>query len=382
MFQIDPKTLIFFSSVLSGLMTLILLTPKDGAGKQVPGMSSWAAGSAAYSAGCICYSFRGAWPDLIAIVLGNICYLLAMSCWLCGTLIFHQKKPPVKFIFMLCCATAFVIAWFTVIQSNYQVRLIVFTLLAGSMYAIQAFVAVRYGEKNLVYLFFIAAFVIASATMFFRMIGAFFSLGSGTDFLSKDWVQVTYLIFASSAPLVLCTGFFMLASTRIQNQLSELSRTDALTGILNRRAFLEKCEREFLRYSKGNTSVSMIMIDIDHFKRVNDTYGHATGDHVITSVCHAVQKMLRKSDGFGRLGGEEFAILLPGTSLENAHILAERIRQHVELTKMTEELHVTLSLGVTRFMAHSELLQDVMHRADAALYQAKAMGRNRTVLSQ
>lgn len=128
--------------------------------------------------------------------------------------------------------------------------------------------------------------------------------------------------------------------------------------------------------------MSIILIDIDHFKVVNDTHGHVTGDHVLIGVCRTVQKILRKSDAFGRLGGEEFAVLLPETSLQQAHGLAERIRTEVEQTPLAENQRVTLSLGVPMFMPQKEVLQDVIRRADSALYQAKTNGRNRTVLSQ
>jgi len=231
------------------------------------------------------------------------------------------------------------------------------------------------------YLFFNGALVAALVVTILRCVSGVLVLEHGADFLSTDWIQITYLLFASSMPLVLSTGFFMIAARKIQRMLVELARLDSLTGILNRRAFLEICDGEHSRHRRHKRNMSVILIDIDHFKRVNDTYGHAAGDRVLVAVCGTVQSMLRKSDAFGRIGGEEFAVLLPETCVGDAYSLAERIRIGVGLTRVRDDVQVTLSLGVTMFDVQHEAMHEVMSRADSALYQAKSGGRNRTVVA-
>lgn len=381
MLTIDPKTVIFYSAILSGLMTLILLTFRSVADGQVKGTLNWATGTASFSVACILYLFRGVWPDLISIVLGNSLYLFAASCWVAGTLRFHGVDPRSRWLALLCVAMTLLIAWFTLASPNYQIRLVAFTAVSATLYGIQAVVSFKYREKGHVYIFFNGALITAFVVTILRCISGLLALEDRADFLSQDWMQITYLLFASSIPLVLSTGFFMIASRKIQHKLVELARIDSLTGILNRRAFLEVCEGEHTRHRRHNRDLSVILIDIDHFKQVNDTYGHAAGDLVLKGVCTAVQGMLRKSDSFGRIGGEEFALLLPETCLVDAHCLAERIRNGVAVTQMGHNLQVTLSLGVTKFDVQREKMHEVISRADAALYRAKVGGRNRTELA-
>lgn len=381
MLAIDPKTVIFYSAILAGLMTLILLTFRSVAKGQVAGTLNWAAGTASFSIACLLYSFRGVWPDAVSVVLGNTLYLFAACSWTAGTLRFHGVDPRTRWLALICMAMTLFIAWFTLISPNYQIKLVVFTAISASLYGIQAIVAIKHRENGLVYLFFIGALVTAFVITLMRCVSGILELEKDAHFLSQDWMQITYLLFASSIPLVLSTGFFMIASRKIQQKLIELSRVDSLTGILNRRAFLEVCEGEHSRHRRHHREMSVVLMDIDHFKQVNDTYGHATGDLVLISVCTTVQSMLRKSDAFGRIGGEEFALLLPETCEGDAHSLAERIRIGVSITRVRHNLQVTLSLGVTKFDVQREMMHEAMSRADAALYHAKSSGRNRTVLS-
>jgi diguanylate cyclase (GGDEF)-like protein len=381
MIQLDPRTIVFFSSVLAALMTLILLTLRSSFGQHLRGMLAWAAGTALFSIASALYALRGQWHELLTIVLGNGLFMAAACYWTAGTLRFYGVNPRPRLLVLTCAAITLLIWWFLQVSPNYQVRLMVFTATGCVLYAIQAFVSARYGERHAVSWFFTGSLMVSALFMFVRFVSGAFALEPNAHFLSEDWVQICYLLFANSVPLLLSTGFFMVASRKIQSQLNELSRHDSLTGILNRRAFLEQCNTEQARHLRHQRPLSMILIDIDHFKKVNDTYGHAAGDAVLIGVCDTVQALLRNSDALGRIGGEEFAILLPETGITSAHTLAERIRNGVAETKMMGGLEVTLSLGVTTFSTEYDRPQDAMRRADTALYQAKSEGRNRTVLA-
>ncbi len=164
--------------------------------------------------------------------------------------------------------------------------------------------------------------------------------------------------------------------------LERLATTDTLTELPNRRSFIQHCEDELKRWHRhGGERGALVMFDLDHFKRVNDTWGHAVGDQVLVQVAAITRQLLRTTDTAGRVGGEEFMILLPNTSLDGARQLAERLRQGIESTP-TQAAHgplgITASLGITLFPAHGEdSLPQAMLRADQALYAAKAAGRNR-----
>ena len=172
------------------------------------------------------------------------------------------------------------------------------------------------------------------------------------------------------------------ALTAANHELSHLSRTDRLTK-LNNRGYWEHClEQEYERFVRTQHPTSLIMLDVDHFKQVNDTYGHLAGDAVLVHLAKLIQQMLRSTDIAGRFGGEEFGIILPNTPAANAEILAERLRYKIEthpIVYANEHLLVTISLGIAAADSAYLSYQHWLEKADQALYQAKQQGRNQFV---
>lgn len=168
---------------------------------------------------------------------------------------------------------------------------------------------------------------------------------------------------------------------RRQKEAAELAaRIDPLTGLTSRRAFTEIADAEIQRSLRYRSPLSLLMIDLDHFKGINDTHGHATGDAVLVSFAHTVSQQVREVDVAGRLGGEEFVVLLPNVGAAEAMQVAERMRQAVAdnaLLVNGQRLSYTASFGVAEFNPRELTLSSLLSRADAALYQAKHLGRNR-----
>lgn len=162
--------------------------------------------------------------------------------------------------------------------------------------------------------------------------------------------------------------------------LHESSNRDGLTGMYNRRYLEQRLSAEFDRVIRYEAELSFIIFDLDHFKRVNDTYGHLAGDEVLCEVSARINALLRTADVLGRYGGEEFCVILPATPLEGAMILAERIRQVVEKksVKFNDiEISVTVSIGVVQSSIQNKKYEELIHQADLALYYGKKNGRNR-----
>jgi diguanylate cyclase (GGDEF)-like protein len=169
-----------------------------------------------------------------------------------------------------------------------------------------------------------------------------------------------------------------------REQLKKLASTDPLTGVWNRRYLFTLAEQELNRANRYNRPFSILIIDIDHFKRINDTYGHSVGDEAIIFLSQTVLNCLRKVDFFGRLGGEEFMAFLPETDTDAAVMVAERIRESIEKTVVSakgKQLSMTVCIGVASYKFGEETIELIMQRSDEALYQAKRQGRNQVVAS-
>jgi diguanylate cyclase (GGDEF)-like protein len=166
-------------------------------------------------------------------------------------------------------------------------------------------------------------------------------------------------------------------------RLQSLSRVDGLTGLYNRAYWQECLEKEFARFGRRQETSSLIMFDIDHFKKVNDTYGHQAGDIVIQTIADILQKQARKTDFTGRYGGEEYSAILVDTSGKNAIIFAERLRAAVESSVVEyagHKISVTISIGISEIKLEQSNEVEWLEEADKALYQSKQGGRNRVTL--
>ena len=161
--------------------------------------------------------------------------------------------------------------------------------------------------------------------------------------------------------------------------LGKLSNIDFLTKINNRRCMQKILNKELKRAKRYDKSLSVILFDVDNFKSINDTYGHNAGDKVLKSISRIVSKMIRESDHFGRWGGEEFILILPETSLENAALLAEEIRHDLENFNFEEPSQVTCSFGISEYTGEAET-SELVSKSDHALYEAKENGKNRVEL--
>ncbi|PKU26384.1 sensor domain-containing diguanylate cyclase [Telmatospirillum siberiense] len=191
--------------------------------------------------------------------------------------------------------------------------------------------------------------------------------------------SVSSVIFAALIMLILQKNSKLTLAEQI---IRALANTDPLTGLKNRRHFFEVAAREFTRAERYDLPLAVMMIDADHFKSINDTFGHATGDVALCQMVKKVSEVLRETDVFGRLGGEEFAILLPQTTIGGATVLAERVRENIAaMTIDTDKgpLRLTVSIGVDARSNRTPSFATMLHDADSAMYRAKEAGRNRVM---
>jgi diguanylate cyclase (GGDEF)-like protein len=205
------------------------------------------------------------------------------------------------------------------------------------------------------------------------------------DLLAPSAVQTlafleNLLVFVASG-----IGFVIMTTERLQADLRRAATYDALTGILNRRAFLDLAEREMARARRSGAPYALLVMDIDYFKQVNDTFGHQAGDAVLKAITMAITGSLRQVDLFGRFGGEEFCILLPETREDAARVVAERICATIADLQVAHDGNVistTVSIGVAEGTTATKAFDSIVADADLALYRAKESGRNRVIVHQ
>ncbi|NLF51468.1 MAG: diguanylate cyclase [Leptolinea sp.] len=192
----------------------------------------------------------------------------------------------------------------------------------------------------------------------------------------KDQMVINVILMTLSV-LILIGSFIALNRNRMK--LQNMAETDKLTGAYNRHHFVTKSEKELLRSLRYHGNFCIVLLDIDHFKKVNDSYGHQAGDSVLMELTRLITHTLRATDIFARWGGEEFIALLPETDIEQGVKAAERLRIAVEAFQFKPVGNITISLGISHFLESDQNIDEIIKRADDALYEAKRTGRNRVI---
>lgn len=356
--------------------------------KTYPGFGWWTLANLVAAVGFALLSLRGMAPDFLSIILGNTLAIVSNLLCVEGNHKFLGLKDS-KWIGLGATGAYFLlISYFTYQNDNVIHRIAVSSLFIGSISAYNWFIFSRNTgtQRSYTYQFARLTYLGITTLMLLRILGTY-TISDIKDFYAPDIVQsIVYLTFIVFA--VLWTfQYVILNNERLQKELQtaqieleQLATTDFLTGLHNRRNFLEIGRREVQRARRFRHPLTVVMFDIDYFKKVNDTHGHATGDLVLTEIAALCQKNLRGSDVLGRLGGEEFAVLLPHTRISDASTIAEHLRTMIaqsETVLPAETIKITASFGVSALKDTDEEIEAVLRRADALLYQAKNQGRNR-----
>lgn len=203
----------------------------------------------------------------------------------------------------------------------------------------------------------------------------------GEDSISKIEMLALILETFVNGAIIFTISYLQLRHNKLLKHIQKLSIIDSLTGLYNRRYFDLYLEKTIPLSQRINSPLTLIVIDIDCFKKVNDHYGHLCGDNALKHISEIIKSNVRNSDAYVRLGGEEFAIILPNTHLEEGRLLAERIREAVEQSDFTynnEHIHISISMGITLY--EGEKTEGFIEKADKALYRAKENGRNQVVV--
>lgn len=377
---IDPRTVIFMASLLGGLMSVVLELFSRNASELVPGLRQWTNASWVIFVTAFLFGLRGVLPDVLAVTLANAMLLAACVLMLHGTHLFLGHSPRWPFWGAVFGASMLGLVWFTHVDPSFRGRTVSMVGSLGLIMAAQARLYFRAPMHTLGTRFIGATLILMTVIFTSRWLHAIGVAQDDAHLFAKTWAQLAYMTSYTIVLLLIMVGYLLLATERVREVFEYQARHDALTGIFNRREILERTNKEIKRSQRYQTPLALLVLDLDHFKQVNDVHGHQAGDDVLKQFVQRVGGCLRPNDLFGRMGGEEFLLVLPHTSVDAALALASRLLPVV--AEGGSPLPVcTVSIGLTEWQPGDTSVDSLIARADSALYAAKALGRNRVELA-
>jgi diguanylate cyclase (GGDEF)-like protein len=385
---LDNRTLLFSLVMISALLALSLAVVARG--NRRDGLRTWAGALGLESLAWLLISARGMIPDALSILGANLLMAGAQALKLAAVYEYRglpwprwRCLLPVLAMFLLVIALAY---------NDFRDR-----LLYGSLiYAVQMFLLLEIlrtdteSRKGRAWWLLFGTTAAIVPILGLRALAALFdttTFAAVQDSVAPNTVQMLVFVCVIALDILGSLGFILMEKERSDLELRALAMTDFLTRSLNRRAFTLRAEQEVSLAHRTGAPLALLMLDIDHFKQVNDRHGHAAGDIVLVEVARIIGSCIRKQDTLGRYGGEEFGVLLPATDQAGALVLAEKLRNAVASARFQfgpQPVSVTISAGVTVCQAQCARCPSDLHRlledADKALYEAKHAGRNCTAV--
>ena len=347
---------------------------------RVTAVAWWACAHLMRSASVMLYGLYGAVPDLISIDLSNVILFSAFGVTWNGARVFNGRAALPGSLITGAVLWLFASQW-SGFEAGAEARGQLSAMIIAAYIWLTAYEFWRGRSEPLVSRW--------PAIVLFATHGAMFLLRTPLNELLHDkdsdqmlanaWLSV---LSQEAFLMTIATAFILLAMSKERTELRHktAAMTDPLTGLLNRRAFLQDAETLLHQQISRDRPIGVLLIDLDHFKSINDRFGHAAGDKVLQIFAKTAQASLRQNDLVGRLGGEEFTVVLADASIDNAYLVADRVRNSFAVAAAVidgQALHATASIGVSVIVDPSQDLARLMTLADQALYLAKARGRNR-----
>ena len=377
--MLDPGVAIATSALMSFVL-LVLLGSLLRAGK--PGVAEWFGANLAVVLALPMLLLRGTIPDALSVVVANVLLALAGAAYYAGCARFLGRRPHWPMLLAGVAAVGVAVIYWRYAVDSIPMRVFSTTLFSAAFCSALAWMLVRYppaGRPTYPYRVTAAIAFIFGACQLVR--GIYFltlDTASSPSMFSTAGSVLLLVIAAAIMPILSMSAMLMMHDALLADA-REAANRDFLTGALSRKGFETLARRYVDRLQQQARPLSLLILDLDHFKNINDTLGHADGDAVLRAFVQMAQAQLRPTDVLGRIGGEEFALLLPETSLDNAMLLAERLRKAaaVQMVAIGAQVHhYSLSGGVASWQP-GESFDRLSVRADRALYDAKHQGRNR-----
>ena len=371
---VDPRTVILLAGVMSSFMALVMFSLDRSYPATIKGLREWGVALLLVALGCTLAFGHGSLPNVMSISVPRLLFPTGLLLTYVGAQRFFGETPRYLPWIALITATAAAQMWFTFVAPDFAARLLLSGALSICLFVAFIHLVRRQGLTSFARGLTFGVLVAMCAIVVVRMVTALF-WQAGSHIYDSTVQHLVYLSALSVFILLLSVSMTLLAAERVHTEVAYLASHDSLTNALTRPHMNAVCAMELERSQRHGHSMALLVMDLDHFKAVNDNYGHQRGDQVLVDFVHKVNDLLRRPDQLGRFGGEEFVVLLPETSLPEALAVAERIRSACD----TEDAqpHCTVSIGVATNSQGNDTVDSMIARADAAMYRAKTKGRNR-----
>jgi diguanylate cyclase (GGDEF)-like protein len=379
--QLDLRTLLLMTTVMSSVMSMVMLSVHRSFRGEVRGLDRWSLGLLCVVGAGIAFSLHGAALENAAILAGSALMFWGVGLSMIGTQEFFARRPAWGLFHGVWLVGMLFSGWLLLVQPHLGARIAVFSLAAFIFYAVQCWLVWRHGMRHFSYCFFGALMTVQALAVLARLLTALSVDAVNMEALRNGPLVNVFMAVASFMSLMLAVGFLMMAMRRLQGILEERSTHDPLTGVLNRRGFDIFYSKQRVQLGREGRPLSLMNIDLDHFKAINDRYGHVMGDRVLVQIANLIGQALRESDYVARFGGEEFVVLLPDAEVPRAVMVAERIRDALRTGWNDQLPPCTVSIGIGTHVSRDESLDSLLGRTDAALYRAKENGRDRVELA-
>jgi diguanylate cyclase (GGDEF)-like protein len=385
MFALDPLTILFMTTLMCVAMSVAMLAVHLSFRHEVKGVGHWAGGLLAMVVAGAAFMLRGALPGVLpeALLLpaANICLTWGIGLSMLGTRQFYGAPSGLRLFHGVWLLELLAMLYWLVVAPDFSARVAAYSFLVGIFYLDQLRQVLRQRERSFASVFFCLLLVLQTAAVATRGVAALLVGPAAADLMRGSGLASFYLAAANFMVLLLTVAFLMMATRRLQTILEQRSTHDPLTGALNRRGFAQCYERVLAEQHRRGGKLALLVIDLDHFKAINDRFGHATGDQVLVWVAAAAMQTARATDYVTRFGGEEFVVLLPDSSEQRASQVAARLQALLRDYPQAGLPPCTVSVGIACQAEGGEGLDSLLARADAALYRAKTAGRDRVELA-
>ncbi|WP_324778575.1 GGDEF domain-containing protein [Thiobacillus sedimenti] len=358
---------------MSGILFIIARTYP----KSVQGLDQWTLATLAMAASLGLFVARDLVPDAFSIVLANVLVLGGFMLMNAGTQAFCGVKAGARtgwrVLFVAVYAALFV--WLTYVQPDIRLRVAAHSAFTLVVILDQLGLALKALPRTAGRTLLVLALAILAGVRIVRLGGLVLGIDHPTGPFDASMPNLFFVALPAVMLPLATISLIMLATEKLRRDLEFSSRYDDLTQCLNKKAAMQELHREIARARRFGSRLAVMLVDLDHFKAINDSRGHLEGDRVLVEFARTAKTLLREADLLTRFGGDEFLVVLPGTDQQQAARVAQRFH---EAARDSAPVGWTVSIGIAEWHDADDTVADLLTRADNALYKSKALGRNQT----